>query len=137
MVVIFFDEMDQDVFDAVSGLGIEKIKGVMGGWEVTVHTVRHKPLGIVHVGGGLPCVVGETDLVAGGAKLRGGGADHGVIGDAEDREGQDKADADIDDRLEESFQERSGVLAPGAGWVHDAPLRSSKGFLFHRQAPLL
>jgi hypothetical protein len=79
MVIVFLDEMDDDVLDAVSGLGIEEIKGIVGGREVAVHAVGNKPLCIVHMGGGLPGMIGKTNLVAGGAKLGCGGADHGII----------------------------------------------------------
>jgi hypothetical protein len=52
LVIIFIQNKDvrEQIFDAVPGFGIEKVKGVMGGREMTVHTVSHKSLGIIGVG---------------------------------------------------------------------------------------
>jgi hypothetical protein len=52
------------------------------------------------MGGGLPCVVGEPDLVAPCAKLRRCCADHGVVGEAEERKGDHKTNGYEDGRLD-------------------------------------
>jgi hypothetical protein len=70
---------------------------------MAIHTVGHKALGVVHVRRRLPGVVGVPNLVACGAKLRRGGPNHSVIGQAEKRKGQDNAYNDQDDRLDEVF----------------------------------
>lgn len=53
MIVLFhiLCEMGNNVLYAVSRFGIEKIKGVVGGGQVTIHTVGYKPLGVIHMGG--------------------------------------------------------------------------------------
>jgi len=45
-------EMNDDILEAVQCLGIEKIEGVLGGRQVTVHAVGDHSLAIVDVGGG-------------------------------------------------------------------------------------
>lgn len=92
-------KMDDDVFDTVGCLGIEKIKGIMRCGEVTVHAVGHKSLFIVGMGGGLPGVVSELNLMARCAKLRRGCPHHGEIGHAEKGKGYGNANGDIDGRL--------------------------------------
>lgn len=105
VIIFLLKEMHDDIPDPVGCLGIEKLEGVEGGGEVAVHTVGHKALGIVHMGGGLPRVKGELDLMAGGAELWGGGANKGVIGDAEDREGDDHTDGNKDNPFEVFFHD--------------------------------
>lgn len=46
--------MDDNVFDAVQGLGIEEIKRVVRRRQVAVHTVGHKTLGVIDVAGSFP-----------------------------------------------------------------------------------
>ncbi len=58
---------------------------------MAIHAVSHKSLGIVDVGGGFPGVVGELNLMAGCAELGRGCPDHGIIGHAENREGNDNS----------------------------------------------
>jgi hypothetical protein len=95
--------MEEDVFGAVPGFGIEKIEGVVRGGEVAVHTVRHETLFVVYVTGGLPGVVGKSYLMAGGAKLRCGGANHGVVGETEKWKCDDNADSDEDSGFYQLF----------------------------------
>ena len=73
-------------------LGIEKIEGIVGSRQVTIHAVRHNPLGIVYMGGGFPCVVGKLNFMTRGAELGGRGADHGIIGNAKERKRNQNAD---------------------------------------------
>ena len=37
----------EQIFDAVPSFGVKEVKGIMGGREMTVHTVCHKSLGII------------------------------------------------------------------------------------------
>ena len=83
VIILVLGKVDDNIFDPVKGFGIEKINGVTGGWQVTVHAVGHKPLGIVYVGGCLPGIVGKLNLVAGGTKLGRGCAYHGVVSETE------------------------------------------------------
>ena len=57
-------KMDEDILDAVGGFGVKKVEGVMGRGQMAVHAVRHKPLGIVHMGRGFPGVVGKLNFMA-------------------------------------------------------------------------
>ena len=102
--------MDVDILDAVGGLGEKEVEGVVGRRQVAVHAVGHEPLGIVHVGRRPPRVEGKLDLVAGGTELGGRCADHGVVGDAEQGQGDEDADNNEDDRLDRSFPK--GFLCP-------------------------
>jgi hypothetical protein len=63
VVVFILDEMDHDVLYPVCRFGVEEIEGVVGSREVAIHAVSHKPLGVVHMGGSLPGVVGKLDFV--------------------------------------------------------------------------
>ena len=83
VVILALEKVEEDVLGAVPGFGIEEVKGVVRGRQVAIHAVGHKALPIVHVGGGLPGVVGELNLVAAGTKLGRGCANHGVIGETE------------------------------------------------------
>jgi hypothetical protein len=100
MVVRGHGEVGQDVLDAMEGLGIEEVEGVLRRGQMAVHAVCHETLAVVGVGGGPPGVVGKSDLVTGGAKLRGGSPHHGVIGEAEEGESQENSHHDIEDWLE-------------------------------------
>ena len=68
---------------------------------MTIHAVGHKTLVNVHMTGGLPGVVGKLNLVAGGTKLGRCGADHGVIGEAEEWKSNDHSYGDEDSGLDE------------------------------------
>ena len=92
VIVRFLEKMNNNILDAVCRLGIEKVKGIIRGRKMAVHTVRHKTLGIIHMGRCLPSIICELNLVTGCTKLRRGGADHGVISDTEQRKGDDDAD---------------------------------------------
>ena len=94
VVILILEEVEHDIFHTVKGLGVKKIDGTLGGGKVTIHAIRHKALGVVGMGRGLPGVVRELDLMADGAKLRGGCADHGVVGDAEKWKSDEKATND-------------------------------------------
>jgi hypothetical protein len=50
VIVFLLEEMYNHVLDAMRSFGIEELKGVVGSREMTVHTVRHKSLGVIHVG---------------------------------------------------------------------------------------
>ena len=56
LMIVFVqqNDMGKEVFDAVPCLGIEEVKGVMRGGEMTIHTVCHKSLGIIGMGRGFP-----------------------------------------------------------------------------------
>ena len=50
MIVGVPGKMNNDVFDPMDGLGVEKVDGIVGSGKMTIHTVGHKALGIVHMG---------------------------------------------------------------------------------------
>jgi len=101
LTVIFGEEeMLHKIFGPVIGLGIKEVKSVMGSRQVAIHAVRHKALGIVDMRGGSPGFVSRLNFVTTGAELRGGGAHHGVIGEAEEGKGHDNPKKDIENRLE-------------------------------------
>ena len=110
MVILIhvLSEMDNDVFYSMDRFGKKEIEGIMGGGQMAVHTVGHKPLGIVYVAGGLPGLDGKLNFMAGSAELRGRSPHHGVVGDAEKRKRQDG-----------SGRDEEGGLDPG---FHGAPL---------------
>ena len=83
VVILALEKMDEDVLGTVKSLGIEKVKGVVRSRQMAIHAVGHKALFIVHVGGGLPGVVGKLNLVAAGTELGCGCAHHGVVGETE------------------------------------------------------
>lgn len=70
---------------------------------MAIHAVGDKSLCIVHMSGGLPGVVGKFDLVAGGTKLGGGCADHGVVGETEQWKSDNYTDDYENGRLDELF----------------------------------
>ena len=61
---------------------------------MAIHAVGHKALGVIHMGGGFPGVVGGLDFMAGGAKFRRRSANHGVI--THTKQGKCDQDADHD-----------------------------------------
>jgi hypothetical protein len=85
MIIFVLNKMDDDIFDPMHGLGIEKIDGVMRGGKMTIHAIGHKPLGIIYMRGGFPGIVSEMNFVAGGTELRRRRAHHGVIADTKER----------------------------------------------------
>jgi hypothetical protein len=50
MIVLVLGKMNDNVFHAMHGLGVEEVEGIVGGGKMTIHTVGHKALGIVHMG---------------------------------------------------------------------------------------
>ena len=52
-VIIFafgLGKMNDHIFKTMQGLGIKKIKGILGGGKMAIHTVGDKPLRIIDVG---------------------------------------------------------------------------------------
>ena len=43
-------EMDDNILETMQGLGVEKIKCILGRGQVAVHTVRHKSLTVINMG---------------------------------------------------------------------------------------
>jgi len=78
--------MLNQVLGTVIGFGKKEIECLVRSRQVAVHAVGHESLGIVDMGGGSPGKHGRFDLMAQGTKIRGGGADHGIVGHAEHRE---------------------------------------------------
>ena len=103
MVVFSPRKVDDDILDAMGRLGVKKIESIMGSGKMAVHAVRDETLGVIDMGGGLPGVIGKLDFVAGGTEPGGGGADHGKVGHAEQREGNNNADGDENNPLDVSF----------------------------------
>jgi hypothetical protein len=103
LVIIFthvLSEMNDDIFYSVYRLRVEEIECVMGSWEVTVHTVCDKTLGIIDVGGCFPGVEGKLNFMAGSAKLRSGRTNHCVIGNAKQR----KSDHDANNQKDAPYE---------------------------------
>jgi hypothetical protein len=71
--------MNEDIFDTVYCFGVKKVECIVRSRKVTVHAVCYESLGIVDMGGCFPGVVCISNFVAGCAKLRCRGSDHGVI----------------------------------------------------------
>lgn len=63
---------------------------------MAIHAVRHKSLRIVDMCRSLPGVVSELDLMARGTKAWRRGADHGVVGHAEQRKCDENAENNKD-----------------------------------------
>jgi hypothetical protein len=77
--------MLNDVLSTVIGFGKEEVECLVRGWQMTVHAVGHESLWIVDMGGGSPGTYCRLDFMARSAKIRRGGAHHGIIGHAEQR----------------------------------------------------
>jgi hypothetical protein len=88
--------MKDNIFDAVHGLGVKKIVSIVRSREMTIHAIRDKSLGIVHMGGSFPGIVGELDFMTRSAELWCRSADHGVISDAKNGKCNQNADNDKD-----------------------------------------
>ena len=97
--------MNDDVFNAMGGLGIKKVESVMGRGKMAIHTIGHKSLGIVYMGGGLPRVIGKLNFVARCAKLGCGGTHHSIVGNAKEGESDDNADNNEYKPFEVGFHE--------------------------------
>jgi hypothetical protein len=50
MIVSLLGKMNNNVFNAMESLGVEEVKRIVGCWQVTVHAVGYKTLGIVDMG---------------------------------------------------------------------------------------
>ena len=70
MVVFFLGEVNDYVFYTMSGLSIKEVEGIVRSWEMAIHAVRHKALGIISMGRSLPGVIGKVDFVTSGTELR-------------------------------------------------------------------
>lgn len=103
MIVSLLGKMNDNVFNAMESLGVEEVKRIVGGRQVTVHAVGYKTLGVVDVGGGLPCVVGILDLMAPRTKLRRRCAHHCVVTEAEKGESYEEPYGDEHGRFDQSF----------------------------------
>ena len=68
---------------------------------MAVHAVSDKSLRIVDMCGGFPGIVGRLDFVAGGAELRRRGADHRVVGNAENRKTDNDPKTDEERKVNE------------------------------------
>jgi hypothetical protein len=103
MIVSVLGEMNDNVFNAMERLGVEEVQRIVRGRQVTVRAVGYKTLGVVDVGGGLPCVVGILDLMAPRAKLRRACAHHCVVTEAEKGESDEEPYGDEDGRFDQFF----------------------------------
>jgi len=112
VIVLFLKEMNEYIFCTVPGLGIEKVKGIVRSRKMAVHAISHETLSVINVSGCFPGVVGKLDLMAGGTELRSGGADHGVIREAEKRKGDD----DANDNENGGFEKFFHGCVPAAGY---------------------
>ena len=50
VIILLLKEVDENIFGAVKGLGVEELKGIVGGRQMAVHAVGHKSLLVVHMG---------------------------------------------------------------------------------------
>lgn len=96
--------MNHNVSGAMPGFGIKELKGILGSWQMAVHAVGHETLLVVHMGWSLPGIIGEADLVADGTELWCWCADHGVVGEAEERKGNEYAYDNENGGLDNLFQ---------------------------------
>jgi len=110
VVVFILCEMNNDILNAMGGLGVEKIEGVLWGWQMAIHTIRNKALRIIYMGGCFPGVVSKLDFMAPGAKLRCGGSHHGEVSHTKKREGDDDPNSNKNGRLYKLFPGRLGAL---------------------------
>ena len=78
--------MFHHVLGAVVGFGKKEVESLVGRRKMAVHAVGHESLGVVDMGGGSPGNHRRFDLMAQGAKIRSGGAYHGIVGHAEQGE---------------------------------------------------
>jgi hypothetical protein len=83
VIVLVLHKVYDHILYPMEGFGIKKLKGIVGGRQMTIHAVGHKPLFIVGMGGRLPGVVGKLYFMTARAELGRGRTDHGVIGEAE------------------------------------------------------
>jgi ABC-type proline/glycine betaine transport system permease subunit len=49
VIVLLLKEVDENVLDAMKSLGVEELQGILGSWQMAVHTVGHKTLLVVHM----------------------------------------------------------------------------------------
>ena len=103
VVILALEKVEEDVLGTVPGFGIEEVKGVVWRRQMAIHAVGHKSLGIVHMSGGLPGVVGELNLVAAGTEFGCGCANHGVVGETEQWKRDNYTDDDENGGLDELF----------------------------------
>ncbi len=89
-------EMDEDIFYSMGCFRVEKIYGIVGGRQMTVHAISDKPLGVVGVSRCFPGIISKLNLMAGGAELGRRCPDHGVIAKAEKRKRDNQSDTDKD-----------------------------------------
>jgi hypothetical protein len=50
VIILFLEEVDENIFGTMKSLGIEELKGIMRGGKMAVHAVGHKALLVVHMG---------------------------------------------------------------------------------------
>ena len=50
VIILFLEEMDENIFGAVKSLGVEELNGIMRGRQMAVHAVGHETLLVVDVG---------------------------------------------------------------------------------------
>jgi hypothetical protein len=110
MIVAFLYKMNDDVFDAVECLCVEKVKGVVRGRQMTIHAIGHESLGVVHVGGRLPGIVSKLDFVTACTKGGCGCPDHGVIGQAEKGKGDNQTEDNENSWFDEFLHRTSSLL---------------------------
>lgn len=89
MVIFTHEQMSGNIFQSMRRFGIEKVDGILRRWQMTIHTVRHKSMGVVCMGRRSPGIDSKLDFVAGRAKLRGRCPHHGIIRYAENGKSQD------------------------------------------------
>jgi len=120
MIVFILDKMNDHIFDAMNGLGKEKIIHILRGGQMTIHAIRNKALSVIGMCRCFPRVIGKLNFVAHGAKLGCRCADHGVVADAEKRKSDNDAKKNINDRLDEPFPKGS-FFHGGLGDVFHKP----------------
>jgi hypothetical protein len=103
VVVSALGIMRIDIFNAMQGLAIEKVKRILGCRQMAVHAIRHKPLAVIVVRGRLPGLVSKPNFMAGGAELRGGGPHHGIIGQAKEGKSNKETKDNPEGRAQEFF----------------------------------
>jgi hypothetical protein len=80
LVIIFIlRKMNNKVLYAVKGFTVEEVDCILGCRKMAIHTIGHKPLGIIGMGRCFPCIIGELNFMAECTKARSRSAHRGKV----------------------------------------------------------
>lgn len=106
-IIFILGKMDNDVLDAMNRFSVEKVDHILGRGKMAVHTIGNKSMGVIEVGRGFPGVYGKADFMAGSAEFGCGSADHGKVGNTEQRKCDQNAEANQDQAFKIFFHKIS------------------------------